>query len=411
MRLNHRRAATLALGLFARTALPAGAGGAGGGRPPTSAAALGDRLRRLADELLVPGGVALVRSPRLGDWTMAWGTRARGGGAPVRLGDHVRVGSNTKTWTGTVILQLVQEGRLRLDTPIGAYRPDVPGGGAITIAHLLAMRSGLPNYTESLELNRILDEEPTHVFAPHDLLAIAFASPPLFPPGEAFHYSNTNTVLLGLLIEQLTGRPVEQEFQSRLFAPLGLRSTLLPAPTSNAIPAPYPRGYMFGTNLETLTSQVLPPAQQAAARAGTLHPYDVTDTNPSWAWTAGAGISTAEDLARLAAALAGGAYLTPALQRQRRESIRPRDPAEPGGPGYGLALARFGPLYGHTGELPGYNSFAGHDPATGDTVVTWTNLNAGPDGRAPANELARLIIGELAGAPPTVPSPELGVGG
>jgi D-alanyl-D-alanine carboxypeptidase len=378
---------------------------------PAYAVALGPRLRRLADELLVPGGVVLVRSPRQGDWTLVWGSRTFGGGIPVQLGDHVRVGSNTKTWTGTVVLQLVQEGRVRLDTPIGEFRRDVPNGGSITIAQLLAMRSGLANYTESVELNRSLDDTPGRVFAPQELLALAFARPPLFPPGQAFYYSNTNTVLLGLLIEQLTGNPVEQEFQRRLFAPLGLRGTLLPPRTSSAIPAPYPRGYMFGTNVETLASQVLPPAQQAAARAGTLRPRDVTDTNPSWAWTAGSGISTAEDLVRIATALANGTYLNAALQRERLESIRPRDPAEPGGPGYGLALAQFGPMYGHTGELPGFNSFAAHDPVAGNTIVTWANLNSSPDGRAPANEMARLTIEELYSAPTSVPSPEVGVGG
>jgi D-alanyl-D-alanine carboxypeptidase len=414
MRVNHRQAMLLAVGLVASTALPAAAGGdggSGGATEPAYAAALRPRLRRLAAELLVPGGVVLVRSPWLGDWTLPFGTRTLGGGAPVQAGDHFRIGSNTKTWTGTVILQLVQEGRLRLDAPIGEFWPEVPNGGAISIAQLLAMRSGLSNYTESPELNRILDEAPAHVFAPQDLLAIAFARPPLFPPGAAFSYSNTNTVLLGLLIEQLTGNPVEREVQARLFAPLGLRDTLLPARTSSALPAPFARGYMYGTNLETIASEVLPEAQQAAARAGTLQPRDATDGNPSWAWTAGSGISTAGDLARVVAALAGGAYLTPELQRQRLESIQPRDPSDLSGPGYGLALARFGPMYGHTGELPGYNSFAGHDPVAGTTIVTWTNLNAAPDGRAPATELARLIVGELYASPPTVPSPEPGVGG
>jgi D-alanyl-D-alanine carboxypeptidase len=177
-----------------------------------------------------------------------------------------------------------------------------------------------------------------------------------------------------------------------------MRDTLLPARTSSAIPAPYARGYMFGTNVETVRSQVLPEAQQAQARAGTLQPYDETDANPSWAWTAGAGVSTAEDLARFVAALVGGGLLNAQLQQQRLDSIQPRDPSDPNSPGYGLALAQFGPMYGHTGELPGYNSFMGYDPVRRTTVVTWTSLNASPDGRAPAIELARTIIGALYGA-------------
>jgi D-alanyl-D-alanine carboxypeptidase len=155
---------------------------------------------------------------------------------------------------------------------------------------------------------------------------------------------------------------------------------------------------MYGTNVETIASQVLPEAQQAQARAGTLRPYDQTNINPSWAWTAGAGISTAADLARFVAALVGGGLLAAPLQQQRLASVRPRDPSDPNSPGYGFALAQFGPMYGHTGELPGYNSFMGHDPVRRTTVVTWTNLSAAPDGRAPAIELARTIIGALAGA-------------
>ena len=355
---------------------------------------LRNRLLEMAEELQAPGGVVLVRSPERGDLTMAFGTRTRGGGEPVQLGDHIRVGSNTKTWTGTVVLQLSQETPMALDDPIAKYRAGVPRGDEITIAQLLEMRSGLFNYTETVEMNRILDDDPAYAFGPEELLAMAFAHDSYFDPGERFHYSNTNTVLLGLLIEQLAG-PVSEEFRKRIFDPLGMESSLLPERTSSAIPAPYARGYMYGTNVETISTQVLPDDQQAAARAGTLAPYDQTDSNPSWAWTAGGGISTAWDLLRYVPALATGELLDESTHRQRMDSIQPRDPEAPEGPGYGYGLARFGTFYGHSGELPGYNSFMGHDPVRGDTVVTWASLSAAPDGRAPAVEMARAIIEEM----------------
>ena len=202
-------------------------------------------------------------------------------------------------------------------------------------------------------------------------------------------------MLLGLIIEKLTGNPVEQEFQKRIFTPLGLRHTHLPPRTSNALPAPYPNGYQFGTNVETMVTQVLPPDQQTAARAGILKPLDTTHGNPSWAWTAGSGISTAEDLARYAQALVAGGLLTDAMQSQRLASIRPINPTDLKSPGYGLALAQFGPVFGHTGELPGYNSFVGHDPRRRITIVVWSSLAAAPDGRAPAVEMAKAIISHL----------------
>jgi D-alanyl-D-alanine carboxypeptidase len=361
------------------------------------AATLQPTLQQIFTDTLTPGAAVLVRSPELGDWTAIFGTRALGSTEPITLADHVRIGSNTKTWTGTVILQLVQEGTLSLDDPVSKYRPEVPNGRNITITELLNMRSGLYNYSESLELNQTLDTNPTKVWTPDELLAIAYKNPPYFPPGQGYHYSNTNMVLLGLIIEKLTSNPVEQEFQMRIFKPLGLYNTQLPPRTSNTLPTPYPNGYQFGSNVETMTSQVLSPDQQAAAKTGILKPLDATHQNPSWGWTAGSGISTAKDLARYAQALVGGGLLSEAMQKKRLASIRPINPDDPTGPGYGLALARFGSVYGHTGELPGYNSFMGYDPERKITIIVWTSLAAAPDGRAPAVEMAKAIIGHLYG--------------
>jgi D-alanyl-D-alanine carboxypeptidase len=363
--------------------------------PPSYAEALQPKLEQLAQQLLVTGAVVLVRSPELGDFTWVTGTRTRDGGDPVQTGDHIRVGSNTKTWTGTVILQLVQEGELALDDPVSKYRPDVPGGENITIANLLEMRSGLANYTEDFDVNNQNDIYPTKTWKPEELLAKAFAMPPVADPGTTFYYSNTNYVLLGLIIEQITGHPVAEEFRNRLFAPLGLDRTHLPDLASNEIPDPHAHGYTYGTNVGTIDTLVLPPDVQEAARTGEITPMDVTYVNPSWAWTAGSGISTAEDLVRWVEALAGGELLNPDLQQQRLDSLQPTDPNDPGGASYGLALAGFGPLRGHTGELPGYNSFMGHDPERGITIVTWAVPAPAVDGNAPAVELAKSTIAEL----------------
>ena len=362
---------------------------------PAYARAVLPELERLVDEMAVTGAVVLVRSPEHGDWTTTIGTRTWHGTEPVGLADHVRVGSNTKTWTGTVILQLVDEGRISLDDPVSKYRPDVPNGEHITIAQLLDMSSGLANYTTDLELNEQLDDNPSRVWSPEELLAIGLAEPPAFPPGEGFLYSNTNYVLLGLIIEQVTGVPVAQAFQERIFNRLGLTESSFPALTDASIPEPHPQTYSFGTNVETIDGNVLPPEVQEGARAGTLEPMDVTDVNPSWAWTAGAGISTAGDLADYVEALVGGGLLSPELQQERIASVQPFDPADPASAGYGLALARFGPLYGHTGELPGTNSFMGYDPDQDITVVTWASTAPAPDGRDPAVELARAVVTEL----------------
>jgi D-alanyl-D-alanine carboxypeptidase len=371
-----------------------GAVSASSGEPAYAQALLPD-LEQLVSDMAVTGAVVLVRSPEHGSWTTTIGTRTWHGTEPVMLADHVRVGSNTKTWTGTVILQLVDEGRIGLDDPVSMYRPDVPNGENITIAQLLDMSSGLANYSTNLELNEQQDINPSRAWTPEELLAMGLAEPPAFPPGEDFLYSNTNYVLLGLIIEQLTGVPVAQAFQERIFDRLGLTESSFPALADASIPEPHPQTYTFGTNVETIDSNVLSPEVQEAARAGTLEPMDVTDLNPSWAWTAGAGISTAGDLADYVEALVGGGLLSPELQQERIASVQPFDPADPASPGYGLALAGFGPLYGHTGELPGTNSFMGYDPVKDITVVTWASTAPAPDGRDPAVELAKAVIAEL----------------
>ena len=390
--------ATTAVALLVVAPAPANASPLSAAAPsgdPGYAAAVQPELDRLMRDLAITGAAVLVRSPELGDWATTMGTRTWHGTEPVTLDDHVRIGSNTKTMTATVILQLVDEGRIGLDDPVSRYRPDVPNGEDITIAQLLDMSSGLANYTEDLGLNEQMDSNPGRVWNPEELLAIGLAEPPAFPPGEGFLYSNTNYVLLGVIIEQLTGVPVEQAFQDRIFDPLELSETSFPALTDASIPEPHPQMYTFGTNVETIDSLVLPPEVQDAASAGTLEPMDVTDANPSWGWTAGAGISTAPDLADYVEELVDGCLLSPQLQQQRIASVQPLDPDDPASPGYGLGLASFGPVYGHTGELPGTNSFMGHDPVRDITVVTWASTAPAPNGEGPAVELAKAVIAEL----------------
>ncbi|MBV9512559.1 MAG: beta-lactamase family protein [Mycobacteriaceae bacterium] len=357
------------------------------------------RVASMAREMLVPGAVALVRSPA-GELTTTYGTTTVSGTTPVSVADHVRIGSITKTWTGTVILQQVQEGKLSLADPVSKFRPDVPDGDRITIADLLNMRSGLYNYSETRELNEIGDSNPQKVWSQDELLALAYSHPPYFPPGTDYHYSNTNTILLGLIAEKLDGKPLSRVFQDRLFTPLGLNDTLFPPSTSNAIPDPHPQGYMYGTNVLTMGSPAaVPPDMQAAAKAGTLRPNDQTSMNPSWAWAAGAGISTVADLATWVEALADGKLLGPDMQARRIASLQSTNPAQPDAPQYGLGIAKFGPLYGHTGEVPGFNTFAGSDRETKVTVVVWVNLDPTVDGRAAATLIAKGLIDEMYGSP------------
>src|SRR5215813_7874774 len=361
---------------------------------PLNAEAMRDTVDRLGRDMLVPGAVVILRTPE-GEFKHTYGVTSYRGATPTSFDQHVRVVSNTKTWTGTVILQMVQEGKLRRDDPVAKYRPVVRNGANITIEQLLTIRSGLYNYSESLELNRALDEHPQRTWTPEQLLAVAFRNSPLFVPGSKFSYSNTNTILLGLIAEQIDGKPLGDIMRDRLFRPLGLENTLFPSATLTTLPDPYTRGYMYGTNVLTMHTPALPDSLQRAARAGTLAPVDWTNASPSWTWAAGEGISTADDLATWVRVLVIGRLLNADMQARRLASVQQTNPSDASSAWYGWGIAKFGNLYGHTGEMPGYNSFMGHDPVNNVTLVVWSNLAPAVDGRDPATTIARSIVGML----------------
>src|SRR5438093_3300419 len=212
---------------------------------PIDKAALQTLVDTTARELLVPGAVVLLRTPQ-GEFTVSYGTTLLGANSPPSADTHFRIASNTKTMTAMVIVLLAQEGKLSLDDPVSKYVPDVPNGDSITITELLKMRSGLYSYDDDPEFWAILDRDPTKVWSPAEVLAIAFKHPPYFPPGTDFHYSNTNYALLGLIAETTDGKPLASCFRDRLFGPLVLNDTMLPAVTSNTLPEPYSHGYLYG---------------------------------------------------------------------------------------------------------------------------------------------------------------------
>ncbi|MEZ5123011.1 MAG: serine hydrolase domain-containing protein [Solirubrobacterales bacterium] len=366
---------------------------------PAYAATLRTEIPAIMKAQAIPGVVALIRSPSQGNWSHTFGTAEIGEQVPMRLADSFRIGSNTKTMTSTVILQLVQEGKLKLNDPISKFRPDVPNGQNITIAQLSEMRSGLYSYSFDPGFNATLDHDPQKAWTPDELLKIAFSHPPDFAPGAQYEYSNTNIILLGLVIEKLTGMTASQAFQKRIFEPLKLKHTFLPAATDSSIPTPHAQGYQFGTNVDTIDSYAVPAAELPAALNGTLKPLNFTDANPSWGWTAGAAISTPRDLARYVKALVGGGLLNKRMQKLRLNSVQPITPGQPGGLGYGLGIVRFMPhMYGHDGQIPGYSTLMIYNRKTHDTIIIATNLAASAaNGENAAVTVGKAVLATLYG--------------
>jgi D-alanyl-D-alanine carboxypeptidase len=365
---------------------------------PFDPVALRDTVATTAKELMLPGTMVVLRTPQR-EFVFGYGATALGGTTPPRADTHFRIASNTKTMTAAVIVLLAQEGKLRFDDAVSKYVSGVPNGDNITISELLKMRSGLFNYTSAPELAESLDHDPARVWTTKELLAIAFKHPPVFAPGTEYDYCNTNYALLGLIAEKVEGAPLARIFQDRLFGPLGMKDTLLPASTSNSIPAPYAKGYLYGSSSYALADAPYPADLIAAARAGTLKPNDDTGQNPSYALAAGGAISTADDLGTWMRALVGGKILDADYQRQWLDSPEPEDPSKPLGEkyGYGIAQLTFGPnsLYFHGGEMPGYNSFMGYDPLNDVTLIVWTNLTVSLDGKPPANSIMLKMLDRI----------------
>lgn len=328
-----------AAGLLSTTVTGAAVAG-----PPTRSP-LQQSLNTLVTEEHYPA--ALAWTSKNGRTTsLVAGSSRRDRQVPVPHDGQVRAGSNTKTFTAVVVLQLVAEGKVRLDASVERYLPGlVRGEGidaeAITVRHLLQHTSGLPNYTEHIGLENF--ENIQHrFFQPHDLLAAALAHPATFEPGTDWEYSNTNYLLAGLLIERVTGRPVQEEIRERVIRKAGLRHTYWPGPGEQTIRGPHPHGY-------------------ALARLDDDRVVDATVMDPSWGGAAGQLISTPGDLARFSRALLDGRLLPPALLAEMRKTVDA--PVLPGWR-YGLGvfsvpLSCGGVYWGHGGDIDGYETRGG----------------------------------------------------
>ncbi|MCS5723461.1 beta-lactamase family protein [Herbiconiux sp. CPCC 203407] len=312
-----------------------------------------------------PGAIVGVQTPE-GKWTKAYGLADPVAGTPMEVGMHTRIASLTKMYTGTILLQLAQEGKLSLDDTIDTYVDGIPNGDSITLTELANMTSGVNTYTANEAFITEYFADPTASFTPDELVTATVDVSPAAEPGERFLYSNGNTVILGEVIEEVTGRAFADELQERILDPLELTSTVWPG-ESAAMPEPFARGFTLN-------------GDEAEATGA---PTDSTDWNPSWAWTAGELISTTDDLLTMGRALGTGAgILDDATQKLRLESFLDpsQSPPAPGAGGYGLQMGCGQGWVGHAGELSGYNTTQFYDTATDTTVSVQTNSDVASGG-------------------------------
>jgi len=338
-----------------------------GGLGPEVTARLDKTIEDVRRQAGIPGVVVGVWLPGKGSYVRATGVADTATRRPMTTDGFVRIGSETKTFTVTALLKLVDDGRIRLDDPISRYVHGVPDGRRITLRQLAGMRSGLFPYTADPDFVHDLLSNPQRSFTPREVLAYGFKHKNTFAPGKEFEYSNTNLVLLGLVIEKVSGQRLADFIDARVLRPARLHHTLFPQGAE--FPEPHPRGY---------TDQTL-----SGATA------DATDWNPSWAWAAGAMISDLHDLRRWADIVATGKLLSPQTQTQRLKTLPTGFP----GLSYGLGIFETGGWIGHNGSIPGYETVTVYLPSKKATLVIMINTDSLSEGQEPSTLLARAVTG------------------
>jgi len=355
-RFSRRRSVVcrvLAVPLVAAIALGAAGGAASAAPSKGEAESLKSRAQGLVDAGY-PAALAAVTDSKGESAGVAVGKGSLETGQAPPLDGEVRIGSNTKTFVAVVVMQMVQEGKVGLDEPIETYLPGLIKGegidaSKITVRQLLQHTSGLPEYTDTVPGRSDIFQIKDHYAQPRDLLDTALSKPAAFEPGTQWAYTNTNYVVLGMLIERVSQRPVGEQIDQRIIKKLGLSHTYFPAPGDRSIKGTHPQGYHLSAE-------------------GKLE--DITEMDPAWGWAAGAMVSTPSELNTFFQAVFDGRLLTQTSIDEMKKSV---DASSRFGPGvvYGLGLIGTplscgGTSWGHGGTIHGYQ----------------TNDAVGPDGIA-----------------------------
>jgi D-alanyl-D-alanine carboxypeptidase len=308
----------------------------------------------------VPGVIAWVNDGRGRATTGAAGVADLRTRRPIRASDRFRIGSVTKPFVATVVLQLVAERRLSLEDSVGRWLPGiVPYAKRITVRQILNHTSGVPDYA-SVTGREIYHGDRFRYWSPRELVALVADQAPLFPAGTSWSYSNTNYVLAGLIVERVTRRGVGAEIERRIIRPLGLRDTTFPIHFPFLL-GDHARGYsiQYDEQMNPLEDRPL---------------IDVTAYSPSQAWANGNMVSDADDLARFFRVLLRGGLLRRDLLAQMKTPVFDS--------GYGLGLvvteSPCGRLFGHDGFVPGFVVVA-FNSADGDhQYIQMTNAGGIP---------------------------------
>ncbi len=342
---------------------------------PTQSENIETEIKTVLDSIIantdVPGLVAGIWAPNEGiDLVYSAGVADLETNEPMDAEMVFRIASNTKTFTITVLLQLVDEGVLSLDDKLSKYYPTFPRGDEVTIEMLTNMRSGIYNYVESNNFWSFVITNPLHYWSVEEIINFALTDNPdnlyYFDPGTSFHYSNTNTILIEYIIEQVTGITLEAHINTRIIVPLGLSKTYY-VESGTEIPGYHSKAYYLGdTSDDTDLSEY----------------FDY-----SFARAAGGAISDVFDLKTYVHALTDGSFLSDSLQNRRMDCL----PVNGSTMKYGIGIFDNNGFYGHNGGTPGYTSLMVHSPELNCTIVVWYNGALETEPKSLLNVIPQII--------------------
>ncbi|MEP6560464.1 MAG: serine hydrolase domain-containing protein [Nakamurella sp.] len=298
--------------------------------------------------------------------------------SPFRPAHHVRIASITKSYTATAVLMLADQQGIALTDTLSSFVPGVANGEQITVENLLGMTSGIYDFTSDEAFLAAFDADPTMAWSDADMLAVIARHDPLFAPGTEVSYCDSNYALLGMIIAKVTGKPPGQFITTEVIDKLTLPHTSYP--TDTTIPDPHPTGYV------PPVTDPNAPFDNAAAP-----PKVVTELNPAVPSTAGAMISTLDDLRTWGSELASGSLLTPQTQAARLE-YRPF-PGQKVNIGYGLGCERLNEFVGHNGAILGFSTVVMRRPQVDVTIAAVANEST--NFTTPTSSFAYAVIKEL----------------
>jgi D-alanyl-D-alanine carboxypeptidase len=345
---------------------------------------LQSRLDRWRINYHAPGVAAAVRLPDGSRWVGVSGKAIRGrDGRPVWPGTPFAVGSLTKTFMAALVLQLRDEGHLRLGTPISQWIPWYPKADKITVKMLLNHRSGIFDYFAHPRYERLVFGRPSHKWRRSEILKLT--GPRYCAPGKCFRYSNTNYVLLDIIATKVAGRSSAAEIRDRFLEPLGLTDTYFQG-QEPIVKTPAKGYWWLGDHYRGF-------ADGSRRRPNT--------SGATVAHTAGAMLSSARDISDWQDALLGGDLLSP----RSMELMLTLPPKKPYGLGIRRAWLDGKPAIGHGGSLRGFVSIMYRLPGEDLDVVILTNLGR-TDLQGLADKLTRVTLKHLEPEPPQDPEPE-----